>query len=544
MGQSLVQNPVLALFLVIALGYAFGRIKFGGFGLGIAAVLFVGLAFGAIFPGIEVPTIMVYFGLSLFVYSIGLASGPSFFNTIKRNGVRDVGFVVTMLALTAALTVGLHFLLGFDAQVTAGLYAGSTTNTPALAGLIDLITQKAPDTETAQRLANQAVSGYSLAYPLGIIGTLLAFKLVEKMLRIDYPKEVDSLKDKYPVTREIITENVLITNEKLEDFPIRDLKLKYKLDVIFGRRVRGDETSLTNWDSHLRPGDHVVVVGERESVQAAAAILGEMKEELPPAEDQEYVIKRIFLSNPDIAGQSLSALNLNEKYSAIITRIRRGDMDILASQDTVLELGDIVMFITRRKDADRLAGLFGDSYESLGRVNLFAFGFGLSIGLLLGMITFQLPGDVKFRLGFAVGPVVIGLILGALRRTGPIVWTLPYSANLTFQQLGLAILLGGVGLNSGSTFIETVVQPTGVYILGSSMLIAFVSAAITLIVGYKIVKLPFSILGGMVSHQPAILDFALTQTGNKLPNLGFTVMLPIAIILKIVFVQLLFLFLS
>ena len=151
MGQSLVQNPVLALFLVIAIGYGVGRIKVGSFGLGIAAVLFIGLAFGAIFPGIEVPTVMVYFGLSLFVYSIGLASGPSFFNTIRRNGIRDVGFVVTMLALTAALTVGLHYLLGLDAQVTAGLYAGSTTNTPALAGLIDLITQKAPDATAGRR---------------------------------------------------------------------------------------------------------------------------------------------------------------------------------------------------------------------------------------------------------------------------------------------------------------------------------------------------------------------------------------------------------
>ena len=332
--------------------------KSGSFGLGIAAVLFVGLAFGAIFPGIEVPTIMVYFGLSLFVYSIGLASGPSFFNTIKKNGVRDVGFVVTMLALTAALTVGLHYLLGFDPQVTAGLYAGSTTNTPALAGLIDLITQKAPDAAAAQVLANEAVSGYSLAYPMGIIGTILAFTLIERMLRIDYPKELESLKDTYPVTREIVSENVLITNEQVEELPIRDLKLKYRLDVIFGRRVRGDETSLTNWDSHLRPEDQVVVVGERDAVSKAATLLGEMLEELPPSEDQEYVIKRIFLSNPDIAGQTLSALNLNERYSAIVTRIRRGDMDILASQDTVLELGDLVMFITRRRDADRLANPF------------------------------------------------------------------------------------------------------------------------------------------------------------------------------------------
>ena len=219
-------------------------------------------------------------------------------------------------------------------------------------------------------------------------------------------------------------------------------------------------------------------------------------------------------------------------------------MDILASQDTVLELGDIVLFITRRKDMDALASLFGDSYESLGRINLLAFGLGISIGLLLGMVTFQLPGGISFKLGFAVGPVLVGLMLGALRRTGPLVWTLPYSANLTFQQLGLAILLGGIGINSGSTFIETIVEPTGVYVLGASAVISFVSAAITLFVGYKIVKLPFSILGGMVAHQPAILDYALTQSGNKLPTLGFTLMLPIAIILKIVFVQLLYLFLS
>ena len=271
--------------------------------------------------------------------------------------------------------------------------------------------------------------------------------------------------------------------------------------------------------------------------------MGEETDEIPAASDSEYVIKRIFLSNPEIAGQTLSSLNISERYAAIVTRIRRGDIDILASQDTVLELGDIVMFITRRRDVDALVELFGDSYESLGTIDLFSFGFGLSLGLLLGMITFQMPGGLSFKLGFAVGPVVIGLLLGALRRTGPIVWTLPYSANLTFRQLGLAILLGGIGINSGATFIETIGQATGIYVLGTSFLIAFISAVITLVLGYKLVKLPFSVLGGMIAHQPAILDFALTQSNNKLPNLGFTLMLPIAIILKIVFVQLLYLFL-
>ena len=337
---------------------------------------------------------------------------------------------------------------------------------------------------------------------------------------------------------------MLVTNENVVGIRIRDLKQQFGLNVIFGRRVRGGETVLTNWDNTFRVGDMTIAVGDRTEVAKAVATLGEVISEIPVSDDSDYVVKRIFVSNPDIAGQSLSALNIVERYEAIVTRIRRGDMDILASQDTVLELGDIVMFITRRKDATSLEQFFGDSYESLGTINLFTFGLGLSLGIMLGMVTFQLPGGLAFKLGFAVGPVVIGLMLGALRRTGPIVWTMPYSANLTFRQLGLAILLGGIGINSGSTFFATIGETTGLYILAASVLISFVSSAITLIVGYKVVKLPFSLLAGMVAHQPAILDFALTQTKNKLPNLGFTLMLPIAIILKILFVQLLYLYLS
>lgn len=544
MGQAFIENPVLALFLVIALGYGLGRVRIGNFRLGIAAVLFVGLAFGGIFKNTEVPSIMVFFGLSLFVYCIGLASGPSFFTTIKTNGVRDVGFVVTMLALTASITVGLSILMGLDPQTSAGLYAGSTTNTPALAGLIDLIGQTANSAESAASIAQEAVAGYSIAYPMGILGTIAAFSIIQRAMRIDYSAEVQTLKDTYPIGKQIINERLKVTNEEIKGITIRDLKQKYGLNVIFGRRVRGGETTLTNWDNSFRKDDITVVVGDRDDVSKAVDLMGELVTEIPLSEDTDYVIKRIFVSNPEIAGQTLSALNIMERYEAIVTRIRRGDMDILASQDTVLELGDIVNFITRRKDAPGLEKLFGDSYESLGSINLFAFGFGLSIGIMLGMVTFQLPGGLAFKLGFAVGPVIIGLVLGALRRTGPIVWTLPYSANLTFRQLGLAILLGGIGINSGGTFFSTIVETTGLYVLAASAIISFVSAAITLIVGYKVVKLPFSILGGMVAHQPAILDFALTQSKNKLPNLGFTLMLPIAIILKILFVQLLYLYLS
>ncbi|MDH3651140.1 MAG: hypothetical protein OEQ53_15750, partial [Saprospiraceae bacterium] len=223
-----------------------------------------------------------------------------------------------------------------------------------------------------------------------------------------------------------------------------------------------------------------------------------------------------------------------------VTRYRRGDIDILASGDTILELGDQVRFVARKDDIPRLSRLFGDSYEALSHVNLLSFGLGMGLGLLLGLVTFELPGGSNFKLGFAGGPLIIALILGTLRRTGPIVWTLPYSANLTLRQIGLILLLAGIGVNSGFTFKETIVGGGGGLLFLASIVISVLTAMTTLFIGFKLLKIPFSFLTGMVANQPAILDFALERAGNKLPNVGFTIMLPVALITKIVFVQILF----
>jgi putative transport protein len=542
--QAFIENPILLLFFVMALGYGLGRIRIGNFKPGVAAVLFLGLGIGALNPQLRLPESMIYFGLALFVYSIGLSSGPGFFSAIKLHGLRDIGFVFILLCLTVTIAVGLHFFLGLDAQDTAGLYAGSTTNTPALAGLIDLIGQKDLQPDVEALVTEEAVASYSLAYPVGIMGTILALYLMQRIYRVDYKKEAVTLKDMYPIGKEIINRSIEITNKDINGTSIRDLKKEYQLRVVFGRRLRNGQSALTHWDSSLMVGDKTIIVGDLEDVDQATRLLGRKLEEDLATDASEYVQKRIFVSNANIAGQKLSTLNIGEKFLAIVTQIRRGDMELLANQSTVLEFGDIVQFVTRRKDTDALARFFGDSYESLSRINLFSFGLGLSLGLLLGMVTFQLPGDVSFRLGFAGGPILVALILGALRRTGPIVWTLPFSANLTFQQLGLAILLGGIGINSGHTFVETIGQGTWMPVIAAAAIISFLSASIAFVLGYKFLKIPFSIMAGMVSHQPAILDYSIQQADNKLPTIGYTVMLPIALILKILFVQLLFIFLQ
>ncbi|MCI4648145.1 aspartate:alanine exchanger family transporter [Phaeodactylibacter sp.] len=540
MVDAFIENPLLLLFVVAGLGYGVGSIRIRGSNLGVAAVLFVGLGVGGLSPELHIPDIIIFLGLAMFVYTIGLSSGPSFFATFRQRGSRDIIFVIVMLTLSASIAFGLHFLFHFDASTTSGLYAGSTTNTPALAGLLDAISNANLGNTAAKSMSERAVIGYSLSYPMGVIGVMIAINVMHRLLKIDYLAEERELKKEYPVRQTVTSKTVEVTQPDVAGIPLRDLKRQLNANVVFGRLVRGDETLLTNYDTTLKVGDQVALVADEEEIERVTLLIGKNMPFRLSSDRSEYDTRRIFVSNPDIAGERLSTLNLNERFAAIITRVRRGDIDLLANSKLVLELGDRVRFVARRQDIPKISKLFGDSYDALSRINLLSFGLGMALGLLLGMITFQLPGDASFKLGFAGGPIIVALILGALRRTGPIVWTLPYSANLTLRQIGLILLLAGVGVNSGHTFVDTVAQGGGGIIFLAGTIISFITAIATLFIGYKLLKIPFSFLTGMVASQPAVLDFALEKAGNKLPNIGFTLMLPVSLITKIVYVQFLF----
>lgn len=540
MVQAFIENPILLLFVVAGLGYGLGSIKFRGSGLGVAAVLFVGLFFGSLSPDLEIPQVVTFLGLTIFIYSVGLSSGPSFFQLFRQRGSRDLIFVFVMLTFSAGITVAFHFLFFFDAGATAGLFAGSTTNTPALAGVLDQISNANILDSAKRNISEMAVIAYSLSYPMGVLSPMLAITVMERIFRINYQQEERDLRKVYPVRQDIASYTVEVTKDTHTGNSIRDLKGELGWTVIFGRVERNGEVSLTNWDTTFQVGDKIAVVGDREEVEAVAQELGEIMPFRLSFDQSEYSTHRIFVSNDKVAGQKLVSLNLNERFSALITRVKRGDIDLLADSSTVLELGDRVRVVAKRKDFPKIRELLGDSTDDLSKIDLLSFGLGMALGLLLGMITFQLPGGLSFRLGYAGGPIIVGLILGGLRRTGPINWQLPYSANLLLRQLGLILLLSGIGVNSGHQFAETVAKGEGGTIFLTSAIISLLTASATLLVGYKILKIPFSFLTGMVANQPAILEFALAKSGNKLPNLGFTIMMPISIITKVVYAQLLF----
>jgi putative transport protein len=542
MNNYLIENPLLLLFVVAAIGYLIGSIRVKGSSLGVAAVLFVGLAFGMLSPDFNVHPIIFQIGLIFFVYSIGLSSGPAFFQSFKKNGWRDIGYVMVMLLCTLLIAVSTHFIFGFGNATITGLYSGSSTNTTALAAIIDLInnTSTGNNSEEIQKV----VVGYTYSYPIGVIGVMAVIKIMESVFKIDYNKEKELLQKEYPIDAKLTSKSVLITNPEFDNVKLRDFKNNINYNILFGRINKKGNVNLTNYDTIINVGDEIMIIGGETDIEGTIKLIGEEMEDTFHHNRKTYDIRRIFVSNQDVVGKTISSLNLSEKFDAIITRIRRGDIDLLAQGDTVLELGDRIRFIARRSDLDKLSEYFGDSYYASSRVNLFSFGLGIALGLLLGLVNFTLPGGINFTLGYAGGPLIVGLILGALRRTGPIVWTLPYGANVTLQQIGLILLLAVVGLKSGNSFLQTLGQIEGLSIFLAGIYITIFSSFISILIGYKLFKIPYTLLLGFMSNQPAILDFGQDLAKNKIPTLGYTLMFPIAMIMKILYAQILYIILA
>ncbi len=543
MNSFLKENPLLLLFFVSAIGYLVGRIKIKGTGLGISAVLFVGLMFGAMDPQFEVPEIIFQLGLVFFVYTIGLTSGPAFFQSFQKNGWRDIGFVLTMLTLSAIVAWVLQYFMGFNGPTTVGIYCGSSTNSPSLASAIELINQGFNNKENH---IQDLVIGYTFSYPMGVLGVMLAIKLMEKIFRIDYEAEKAVLRKDYPLDENLTSRTLRVTNQNVFGKTLRTLLKDYQWNVVFGRMesYKHGRMMITHWESELHENDKITVVGTTEELDHVQEILGVLDPESLSFNRKEFDIVRIFVSNPDVVGKTISSLNLTEKYSALITRIRRGDIEMLAKSDTILEIGDRIRFVAKREDLPAIQKLFGDSYHAASKIDIFSFGLGIGLGLLLGMMELTLPGGLVFKAGYAGGPLLVGLILGALKRTGPIIWSLPYGTNVTLNQLGLILLLAVLGIRSGNTMMDSLSQGEWLPIFLGGSVLAISGAIISLWIGFKIFKIPFSLLLGFVSNQPAILEFVTDITKNKVPNIGYSFMFPISLVMKIIYAQILLLLLT
>jgi len=536
----LIDNPLLLLFVVSAIGFLVGRIKIGGFKLGVAAVLFVGLAIGSLDSAMRLPDFVFQFGLMIFVYTVGLAGGPGFFAALRRKGLRDNLLVLGMIVMAAGMVVVAHAMFQLGPGQSAGLFSGSLTNTPALAAILQYIT----DTVSAAGLdaaIAQPVVAYSVAYPMGVLGMILAIYVLQRLWRIDYAAEAHELRDLGVVGEEIENQTVIVRRD-LGGIPVSELMKSADLRrVLFGRLLRGDHQTVVDGRTILAPGDLVSVVGPADEVAGVVGYLGDPSDLKLMLDRKEIDFRRIFVSSHETVGRRITDLRLSERFGAIITRVRRGDVDLLADHQMVLQPGDRVRVVAPSGNMTAVTKFFGDSYRALSEIDVGVFGLGIALGLLIGLVPIPLPGGTTFKLGLAGGPLVVGLVVGALGRTGPIEWQLPYNANLTLRQAGVILFFAGVGTRAGYGFASTFANG-GVAIFVAGAVITCATAVGTLVIGHKILKIPMSLLSGMLAGlqtQPGVLTFATEQADTELPNLGYATVYPVATIAKILIAQLL-----
>lgn len=536
----LAKNSLLLLFAVAAIGYPIGRIKIKGISLGIAALLFTGIGFGAIDPRLKLPEAFYQLGLALFIYTIGLSSSPGFFAALNKKGLRTNVLSFAILFFGGLASVFAVKAAGLPTAMGVGMYTGAFTNSPALAASVEVMKMLGGGPDAVV----QPVVAYSIAYPFSVVGGIVAILLVRAVLKIDYRKEAKALPASMTGMQSLSVRTICA--QKLGR-PMKVSEVMAKAQghhVVFGRVHRSGQLLLPTGDLELQFGDEMTIVGTDDALDAVSEMIGNPINRDLSLDHSEFDYRRIFVSNPDIAGRPIRELELPLKHAAVITRVRRGDMDFVPNRDTVLELGDRVRVTSRRDNMQALTELFGDSYRALSEIDLLNFSLGLAIGLALGAIPVPLPGGITFKLGFAGGPLIAALILARIHRTGPIVWAPSYSANLTLRQIGLLLFAAGIGTTAGEGFAKTVTSPAVIPLLAVAILITFVSPALLLLGAVKFLKMPLSIAIGMLAGtntQPVLLAFSHEQTGNDLPSHGYATVFPLATIMKVVLAQLLLL---
>ncbi|QNK02129.1 aspartate:alanine exchanger family transporter [Dyella telluris] len=513
------QQPMMALFLTIAIGYLVGEINIKGFSLGVGAVLFVALAMGWFAPK-SVPAPMVgTLGLALFLYTVGVQYGKQFFAGLTSAAGRRANLMALIgVALAGVVSILFTKMLDVKLGYSLGLFAGSGTSTPTLQAAIATLGNDDP------------AVGYSVSYPFGVAGPILflyfAFMALKPKIQPSAPAGLQFLE-------------IVVRNEAALGRTIGEIAAKLPASVQIVALRTAHRSQAASPERVVAENDVVFVVSpDQEALQQASSYLGETApgQILSDRSHIDYV--RIFASRPAVVGRTLSELELPGEAANIVVQVRRGDADITPRPDLVLEFGDRVGVLASRADFAALRKYFGDSIKATAEFSYISIGIGMAIGFLLGAIPFPLPGIGKLAIGLC-GVLIVALVLGRQRRTAGLSWTIPLSASLVLRNLGLTLFLAQVGMSSGPKFAATVTQ-TGLEMLGLGAIVLMVLVLPILIMGLWMYKMPFDEVAGIVAGacgNPAILAYANKLTPTDRPDLGYAMIFPGMTIVKILFVN-------
>ncbi len=508
-------QPILTAFLAIGVGYLVGQINIFGFSLGVGAVLFVGLALGAFAPKAQIIGPIGLIGLIMFLYGIGILYGRQFFE-----GMVGAGQKYNLLALVAclaglAVALGLGHIFGIKIGHTLGLNAGSMTSTATLQAALEVMKNKDPSI------------GYSIAYPFGVIGPILCIYFMTRLV-----------KPKFPTKSLRFHMGESSVGERFAGHRLGDLLATAPRGLQVTMVRKGGHNIVPTDDTILANGDAVLVVADdSEAIAIAASKLGELAPGRLASDRADLDYIRVFVGKASAVGIPLADLPM--PGGSHLLHVRRYDVDLVPAADLMLEFGDRVGVLAPPERKEEIRRHFGDSVKAAAEFSYVSLGLGMVMGVLLGLVPIPIPGVGIVTLGIGGGPLIVALILGKLRRTGPMLWTMPLPANIVLRNFGLAMFLATVGVNAGQPFVRTVAE-SGLTMLFIGAAVLLTTMAIVLLVGHYLMKIPYDDLVGVASGatgNPAILVYSTKMAPTERPDIGYAMIFPSMTLVKVIAAQ-------
>lgn len=536
-------QAVIIISLVSALGLYLGRIKIFGISLGITFVFFAGILAGHL--GIVVNKDMLYFaqsfGLILFVYALGLQVGPGFFSSLKKGGVAMNMMGLGVILLGLIMTVGLHWVTGVSLSNMVGLLCGAVTNTPALGAAQQALLQIDP--ANTKGVTDMALA-CAVAYPLGVVGVILAIIILRALFADKKQKDLKEQRDTTTYVAEFHVSNPAIYEKSIKDV----MKLTDKHFVI-SRVWRNGKVSIPTSDTLLHEHDHLLIISVKSDVENIKVLFGEQenvdwnKADIDwNAIDSQLISRRIAVTRNRVNGVKLGSLRLRNLYGINITRVNRAGIDLLASPDLRLQIGDRLTIVGEANSVNTVGKILGDEIKRLNNPNLLAVFIGISLGMLLGALPITLPGmSTPVKLGIAGGPIIVGILMGAFGPRFHLTTYTTMSANLMLRQLGIIIYLAGLGIDSGVHFFETVFRAEGLLWIGLGFLLTIVPVLIVGFIASQFFKLDYAHNVGMLCGSmanPMALSYANTTVAGDEPSVSYATVYPLSMFIRVISAQL------
>ncbi len=537
--HSVIQ-AVVVIAMISALGLALGKISIYGVSLGVTFVFFAGIAAGHF--GLSIDSQMLNyaesFGLIIFVYALGLQVGPGFFGSFRKGGMTLNLLALAVIIVGTVMTLIFHWVVGVSLPDMVGILSGAVTNTPALGAAQQTLKQMHID-------AADPALGCAVTYPLGVVGVILAVITLRKM----FPRRTAETKAVEDKSKHTFIAGFEVRNPGIFGKNLKEVAKLANHRFVVSRLWRDGKVSIPTSDTILYEGDHLLVITTEAEEEAMKILFGEEenvdwnKKDIDwNAIDSQLVSQRIVVSRSEINGKKLGSLKLRNHYGINITRIYRAGVQLLATSELVLQLGDKLTVVGEAAAISNVEKVLGNRVVSLKEPNLIAVFVGIVLGLAFGAIPFSIPGvSFPVKLGIAGGPIIVGILMGAF---GPRLHMITYttrSANLMLRGLGLSIYLACLGLDAGVHFFETVFRAEGLIWVLLGFIITFVPVVLVAVISLKLMKIDFGSLAGMLCGSmanPMALNYVNATVEGDNPAVAYATVYPLSMFIRVIFAQL------